>query len=230
MAEGAFWKATGRRNRRIELVRTDVCCELVAGHGPPWFCASPTATPVGIPLKSTRPAIAISFSTNPGSSASDSSAVWMVAVNDPGEMVEAAHELVPSSARVRHRIGALPKIGVLALEPLQCSRLTACWPRPQRDEPTCARSRRRDSRPASHRADRSSLRPELRWHLRDHRHSALPQFLGVLARSCRGPDPPHDGSLRTPARSLRDPIGAVWSLATQRPALDTHGGRGNPRS
>ena len=34
---GAFWKATGRSQRRIAVMPTDVCAgALVAGNGPPW--------------------------------------------------------------------------------------------------------------------------------------------------------------------------------------------------
>ena len=44
---GADWNAIGRKKRRIELAPTEVCNELVAGHGPPWCCAQATETPVG---------------------------------------------------------------------------------------------------------------------------------------------------------------------------------------
>jgi hypothetical protein len=44
---GAFCHVTGRRKRRIAVVPTEVCCEFVDGHGPPWCCAQLTPTPVG---------------------------------------------------------------------------------------------------------------------------------------------------------------------------------------
>lgn len=55
---GAFWYATGRRNREIAAVPTDVLESfVVAGHGPPCCIAGMTATPVGHPLNSNcRPA------------------------------------------------------------------------------------------------------------------------------------------------------------------------------
>ncbi len=68
----ADWNATGRRNRRIAVAPTDVCSEVVAGHGPPCCCDHVTATPVGQPANSTRPARAcssasIAATSSPGS-------------------------------------------------------------------------------------------------------------------------------------------------------------------
>ncbi|TXN30914.1 TetR/AcrR family transcriptional regulator [Lacisediminihabitans profunda] len=56
IASGASWYAIGRRKRRTAVAPTDVNCEVVDGHGPPWCCAQVTATPVGQPANSTRPA------------------------------------------------------------------------------------------------------------------------------------------------------------------------------
>jgi len=53
---GAFWKATGRRKRRIAVIPTEVGAgAVVAGYGPPWCMPWVTATPVGKPSKISRP-------------------------------------------------------------------------------------------------------------------------------------------------------------------------------
>ncbi len=45
---GRFWNTTGRRNRLMAVVPTEVCNAFVlAGYGPPWCIAGTTATPVG---------------------------------------------------------------------------------------------------------------------------------------------------------------------------------------
>jgi len=71
--------------RRIASVPTDVLQDAdVAGHGPPCCIASTTATPVGTPFQTTRPA----FATSEGSrvracsrSASLASSAMIVAVS-----------------------------------------------------------------------------------------------------------------------------------------------------
>ena len=56
-AAGAFCQATGRRKRRIAVIPTEVCAGAdVAGYGPPWCMPWVTATPVGKPSNTTRPA------------------------------------------------------------------------------------------------------------------------------------------------------------------------------
>lgn len=47
MSAGALYHVTGRRKRPMALVPTDVCCQFVDRHGPPWRCARLTPTPVG---------------------------------------------------------------------------------------------------------------------------------------------------------------------------------------
>src|SRR6056297_2133925 len=57
MSSGIDWKQTGRSQRRIESVPTEVAPKFVeAGYGPPWTIASLTSTPVGKPLARIRPA------------------------------------------------------------------------------------------------------------------------------------------------------------------------------
>ena len=66
---GAPWYATGRRNRPIAAVPTDVLLSLVvAGHGPPCCMAGVTATPVGQPPNSTRPVFCVNHFTKSRSS------------------------------------------------------------------------------------------------------------------------------------------------------------------
>src|SRR6201993_1900608 len=55
-AGGTVWKVTGRSQRSMAVPPTDVVGDVVAGYGPPWVMAGATATPVGQPPKTTRPA------------------------------------------------------------------------------------------------------------------------------------------------------------------------------
>ena len=81
-ASGASWNTSGRRNRRIAVAPTDVCSDVVAGHGPPCCCDQVTATPVGQPANSTRPAL--SCSTESTSATSSPGSECSVAVRLPG--------------------------------------------------------------------------------------------------------------------------------------------------
>ncbi len=72
-ASGASWNATGRVKRWTAVMPTDVWSGLVvAGNGPPWCMPKVTATPVGKPLKITRPARSPSAVTTAATSSSGS--------------------------------------------------------------------------------------------------------------------------------------------------------------
>ena len=99
---GTPCSATGRMNRRIASVPTDVLQDAeVAGHGPPCCIASTTATPVGTPFQTTRPA----FATSDGQQRAGRLAVGVAGVVGDDRRGQLALQRV-GERRVLGRVGA----------------------------------------------------------------------------------------------------------------------------
>ncbi len=86
----------------------EVCSGLVvAGHGPPWFVARFTATPVGQSFHTNRPARRDSTRTRRRASTVSPGSAWIVAVSDPGTAAASASS--SSSPRYSTMTEAGPK-------------------------------------------------------------------------------------------------------------------------
>src|SRR6185436_4212408 len=81
---GKSWKQTGRTKRWIAAEPTEVSREsVVAGYGPPCCIAWQTSTPVGKPLKTSRPTFRRRTATSSAKSERSFSVPWIVAVRWP---------------------------------------------------------------------------------------------------------------------------------------------------